>query len=134
LLFDRLSAPRSIIIKSSDIFGINFNSYNDFLSQIDSLAIDAILLVNRRNYSHTDHPGFDAYDVFSHTYMHTRSFQTVNAAFECYLIQAHDYLPLWKAQIDVKGKRYAGKAILKANMVRKLEKSLVGNGYMVPHR
>jgi hypothetical protein len=139
LLSDGLSAPRSNIIRSSDVFGPDFDSYYEFMAQMDSLGVDAILLVHLHGYTYSNHelPVYER-PVGSNPRTYVRvggSFNTPNGAFACYLIKTHDYLPLWKAEVDVKGKGYYnGKRALKSDMVGKIENSLVTCGYISPHR
>lgn len=139
LLSDGLSAPRSVFFHASDFFGPDLNSYADFTTQLDSLHIDAILLIHVHHYTYTRHdlsatvPVAAAGRVALSTTA-TGSFGTPNAAFACYLIRPHEYLPVWRAEVDVKGKSYNGKRVLKSSMVSKLENSLVTGGYLAPHR
>jgi hypothetical protein len=142
LLSDGLSAPRSVFYKSSDIFGPTLNSYGDFRAQMDSLRIDAILLIHLHRYTYTKHPLPDANYPLGPSggnfYVYSKAsgtYRTPNAAFACYLIRPNEYLPLWKAEVDVKGKGFInGKHILRADMVTKLEKTLVTEGYITPHK
>jgi hypothetical protein len=141
IISDGLSAPRSVFFKSSDLFGPSYNSYADFNAEMDSLGIDAILLIHLHRYTYTPHQlpdanyplgpsggNIHAYGKVSGTYL------TPNAAFACYLIRPREYLPLWKAEVDVKGKGFVnGKHILRADMVSNLEKTLVLEGYIAPH-
>ncbi len=140
LISDGLSAPRSVFYRSSVIFGPTLNSYDDFRAQMDSLRIDAILLIHLHRYTYTGHPLPDAIYPLRPTTgnFHVRgelhgTYLTPNAAFGCYLIRPHEYLPLWKAEVDVKGKGYAnGKHVLRTDMIDKLEKTLVVEGYIAP--
>lgn len=137
LLYDALSAPRSQILESSNLFDIYINSYTDFTNRLDSLGVDALLIVHLRHYTYTEHALPGVRDRISHstTLEGGGSYRTPNAVFECYLIKPHTYFPVWKASLDVKGKGYYnGKGALKTGMVRQLEKSLVSGGYIVPHR
>jgi hypothetical protein len=137
LIFNYLSTPRSLIVKSSDLFDRYTNSYDDFTRQVDSLGIDAILIVHVRRYSYTNHilPTVQKNISSSASVGAGGSYRTPNAAFECYLIEPHAYFPVWKAALDVKGKGYYnGKGVLKTSMLEQLQKGLVSGGYIVPHR
>ncbi len=128
LLSDGLSAPRSVFFHASDFFGPDLNSYAEFTTQMDSLHIDAILLIHIHHYTYTRHdisvatPDGSAGQLALSTTT-TASFGTPNAAFACYLIRPHEYLPVWRAEVDVKGKSYNGKRVLRSSMVSKLENS-----------
>jgi hypothetical protein len=137
LIANYLSTPRSLVLKSSDLFDLYTNSYGDFIRQVDSAGIDALLIVHVRRYSYTRHilPGVEKNISSSGSVGAGGSYRTPNAAFECYLIEPHAYFPVWKAALDVKGKGYYnGKGILKTSMLEQLQKGLVSGGYIVPHR
>ncbi len=137
LIGNYLSTPRSSIVKSSDLFDMYTNSYGDFTRQVDSLGIEAILIVHVRRYSYTNHvlPYVQKNISSSASVGAGGSYRTPNAAFECYLIEPHAYFPVWKAALDVKGKGYYnGKRVLKTSMLEQLQKGLVNGGYIVPHR
>jgi hypothetical protein len=55
LLCENLSSPRSSVFRSSDLFGLDFNSYKDFISEMDSMGADAFLLVHIHNYTYSKH-------------------------------------------------------------------------------
>jgi hypothetical protein len=139
LLSDALSAPRSVFFRASDFFGPDLNSFADFNTQMDSLHTDAILLIHTHHYTYTRHdisvttPNGSAGQLALSTTT-TVSFGTPNAAFACYLIRPHEYLPVWRAEVAVKGKSYNGKRVLRSGMISKLENSLVTGGYLAPHR
>jgi hypothetical protein len=139
IIYSGLSAPRSAFLRSSDLFGPDLSSYKDFNAQIDSLGIDAILLIHVHHYTYTKHKIPSVVVPLTPTGTWTAGisghFLTPNAAFGCYLIRPHEYLPVWRAEIDVKGKSYInGKHVLRTDMVDKLEKTLVVEGYITPHQ
>jgi hypothetical protein len=139
VLHDKFSSSQTTIVKSSDIFNTDVNSYDDFKKQIDSLGIDGILLISRRHYTHTSHAlprgayspngheSFNANDPLSRG----SSYQTPNAVFDCYLLKSESYFTLWQAQLDVKGKgHYNGKGALRSSMAARLAKNLTDGHYI----
>jgi hypothetical protein len=56
-----------------------------------------------------------------------------NAAYTFYLIEPHSYSPVWKASLKIQARSYVNRNPAQV-YVRKLEKSLVEGGYIVPHR
>ena len=136
LLSDGLASPRSAIVRSTDFFGLDMNSFAGFNAEMDSLGVDAVLLIHRHRYTHKLHELSPAFSEGSpvQTYMPTRSHSTPNGAFACYLFKPHEYLPVWKGEIEVKGKGYNGDKMMNPAMVVNLEKSLVAGGYLTPHR
>lgn len=139
ILCNGLSAPRSAFMRSSDWFDTTFNSYKDFSTTLDSLGVDAILLVHVHHYTYTKHKIPSVVYPLTPTGTWSAgisgSYWTPNAAFGCYLIRPHEFLPVWRAEVDVKGKGYVnGKHVLRTDMVENLEKTLVTEGYITPHR
>ena len=150
VLSKKFSSSGTSIVKSSDIFNSAVNSYNDFIKQINDLGIDGILLVSRGSYSHTIHelpsisspipnPVLSAVPMGNPVFLPVqtsvsvggRSYKTPNVTFECYLFKSNTYFPLWKAQLDTKGKGYYnGKAALQNSMAQQLAKSLTDNHYI----
>lgn len=139
VLHDKFSSSQTTIVKSSDIFNSDVNSYDDFMKQIDSLGIDGILLINRRHYTHTSHAlpgaGYSPNGHVSYTVNDPMSgggsYQTPNAVFECYLLKSKSYFPLWQAQLDVKGNGYYnGKGALRSSMAATLAKNLTDGHYI----
>lgn len=138
LLINGLSAPRSVFSKSTDLFGLNFSSYSYFVAEMDTLHIDAILLLHLHRYTYTPRGSVSSTYPLGPTgsfYIRPEiSYNTPNAAFACYLIRPHEFLPVWRAEIDVKGKGMVnGKHVLKTDMITRIEKNLVTEGYIAPH-
>ncbi len=139
IICDGLAAPRTAFRRSTDYFDTAFNSYKDFSATMDSLGIDAILLVHVHHYTYTKHKIPSVVFPLTPTGTWTAGigghFLTPNAAFGCYLIRPHEFLPVWRGEVDVKGKGYInGKHVLRTDMVENLEKTLVVEGYITPHK
>lgn len=152
LLSGRFSDFNTDIVKSADVFNVSVNSYDDFQRQLDSLNIDAILLINLRRFDHSTDivtgntrtvykssahygPG-DNYRISnsSHTVsMPDTKSESTDATFKCYLIKSKDYLPVWSARFEAsKGGRPDKKAF--ANKISQgiamVAKKLSEQGYI----
>jgi hypothetical protein len=140
MLVEELSSSGTAIIKSSALFGTRDVNYNDFIRSIDSLGIDAILLVDYQKYLHDLHigapiragngiqyssgvaPGYNGNGI---------EHQVLDAGFQCYLISPRNMLaPLWIAQLGARGNHYTGKKGPDQSIAQKIAKSLKGMGYI----
>ncbi|MHA4808755.1 hypothetical protein ACX0G9_11645 [Flavitalea flava] len=133
-----LTTSGTIIVTSSALFDIHRNSYDEFRKQIDLLSIDAILVVNVRGFLHEevrdDKNKWNSYKSIKNLFSGDgdESNQTLNAAFQCYLLNSKtSSLPIWVAQLETKGKYYHnGKKELNQSMVGKMAETLKSAGYI----
>jgi hypothetical protein len=117
--FSEKFTPFSVdIIKSADLFDVHRNSYEDFNKQMDSLNIDAVLVVNLHRYDNDRisisgqhlEPGSLKYgpDLGIPNTMYwvrdpDREIETTGSIFTCYLIRRDQHLPVWKARFELNG-------------------------------
>lgn len=138
-----LTTTGTVVVKSADLFDSTTNSYTDFLSTIERMSIDALLIVDSRGYLHIEHssPGMTTpnyaysptggYHPVSYTHTPADNYSTVNGSFESLLINTKSIaFPVWRALLETKGKRYNGKKGLSRSMAGKLAQSLKGSGYI----
>jgi hypothetical protein len=122
------------IIRSTDILDAYNNSYDYFRRTIDSLHIDALLLVDFRHNTKTKHqtPSV-AHSVGSTGTTYAGgglSYNTLNAEYACYLIKTSNInFPIWTAALGTKGHIGAAQQQLNMNMARTLAKELKKEGY-----
>jgi hypothetical protein len=140
LLSEQLSSSGTAIIRGSALYKTRAVGYGDFTRSIDSLGIDAILLVDFQKYMHDMHidaptragngiqinsgvaPGYNGNGV---------EHQVLNSGFQCYLISPRNMLaPLWIAQLGARGDHYTGKKGLNESLAEKIAKGLKGMGYI----
>ncbi|MBN9386097.1 MAG: hypothetical protein J0H74_35395 [Chitinophagaceae bacterium] len=132
MLADQLTTGTAIV-KATDVLDITYNSYDYFRRVIDSLHIDAILMVDLRRYTHTDHPAYSA-PLIVNGHMVTPgtgyNVKTLNGAYECFLINTGNiHFPIWHAAIDVKGRTSGGEHMINNKMAKELARSLTSAGY-----
>ena len=132
MLADQLTTGTAIV-KATDVLDITYNSYSYFRGIIDSMHIDALLMVSLRRYTHTDHPMYSA-PLMANGHMVTPgtayNFKTLNGAYECFLLNTSSiYFPIWHAAIDIKGKTAGGKHMINNKMAKELASSLKTAGY-----
>jgi hypothetical protein len=124
----------TVIVKSTDILDIYNNSYDYFRHVIDSLHIDALLVVDFRHYGKTLHESPQVMHNVGNTdrvYMSggTR-YSTLNSDYVCYLMKASSLnFPIWTAALGTKGHAGAGKFQLNNKMAKTLAKELKSEGY-----
>jgi hypothetical protein len=123
----------TVIVRSTDVLDVYSNSYDYFRHMIDSLHIDALLMVDFHRYTHTQHqgPSVGPNPGNGHVgYTGGVNYRTLNAGYECYLIKASSInFPIWTAEVGTKGHIGAGKSTLNMKMARTLAKSLKSAGY-----
>lgn len=135
LVAENLTTAGTAALKSSDLPNESFGSYAAFQQLLDSSSIDAVLLINFRDYKHVAHP------ILSPTTprgMNTPAFNTpskayvkLRAGFDCYLLPSKSlYFPVWYAEQEVEGRRSAEVRGLKSDMADKIAKSLQKGGYI----
>ncbi len=131
-----LATRGTVVLQSSDIFGIDNNDYSCFRRTIDSLGIDAVLMIGLRSYSHDEHMTTGVGPVPSHPmdpYMLPQPYKTLNAFFICDLFNTKSiYIPIWTAEIEEKGKRFTGSNGLNQKMTKKVAESLK-KGHYIAH-
>ena len=122
------------IIRSTDILDAYNNSYDYFRRTIDSMHIDALLLVDFRHNTKTKHQA----PSFSHSIgtAGTTSagggltYNTLNAEYACYLIKTSNInFPIWTAALGTKGHVGAAQQQLNMKMARTLANELKKEGY-----
>lgn len=132
---NELTTSGTAVLKSSDFSGDTFNSYAGFKHLLDSAAIDAVLLIDFRNYRHTANPIPTPVAARS---MNTpafnapgKAYKKLKAGFDCYLIPSKSlYFPVWYAEQEVEGRSAAEDNGLKHNMAVKIADALKQGGYI----
>ena len=136
-----LATTGTTVLQSSDLFDIENNDYSYFRRSIDSLHIDAILMIGLRSYSHEEHmpigvssdPDNSAlyFPANKLPYTPPKPYKTLNAFFICDLINTKSiYIPVWRAEVEEKGERYTGSNGLNRKMTKKLAESLKSSHYV----
>jgi hypothetical protein len=136
MVSSKLSTTNTSIVKSSGLFDVEVNSYDYFRRVVDSLGIDAILMINFRRYSvekpygdYTVPASYGGYSGVQHP--GSGPYVEPNAEFQCYLISPKSMaFPVWKAALGVKGNKYTGKGRLSQKMVNEMAGSLKSAGYI----
>ena len=128
-----LATSGTLVLRSSDIFDIDNNDYSYFRRAIDSLGIDAILMIGLRSYSHDEHMtvAIPANPANNSPYIPAKPYKTLNAFFICDLFNTKSiYIPVWTAEIEEKGERYTGASGLNQKMTKKVAESLKTSHYI----
>jgi len=128
-----LASKGTLVLRSSDIFDIDYNDYSCFRKAIDSLGIDAILMVGLRSYSHDDHMTMAITPNVAGTspYIPAQPYKTLNAFFICDLFNTKSiYIPIWTADIEEKGERFTGSNGLNQKMIKKVAENLKKSHYI----
>ena len=131
-LADRLSAPRSLFVRSVDVLDTLANSYAYFNRQLDSLGIDAIFLINRSRFHTVQADTLPNYDLGRPPHGGVVVRRIPNDVFTYYLFEPHQYLAVWKAEQMLPGRNLRN-GRLPPICLQKLEKGLVEGGYIAPH-
>jgi len=120
----QLSSNRTVIVPCYKLFKVNQEvSYNEFLETIDKKDIDAILLINQKNY----------YYEKSERILEDgeiRVTESPNAIFNSYLIDRKDLKPVWLGRINSNGTSWDSSFDLYNSMGRQLRKRLINAGYI----
>ena len=135
LVIEELTTSGTAVLKSSDFPDQSFHSYAGFQQLLDSNGIDAVLLIDFRDYRHVAHPILTPASARS---MNTPAFNTpsnaykkLRAGFDCYLLPSKSiYFPVWYAEQEVEGRRSAEDNGLKHNMAVNIAQSLKKGGYI----
>ena len=126
----------TIVLRSSDILGTDNNDYSYFRKAIDSLGIDAVLIIGLRSYSHDVHMTIASASLPGPSHLNapfepSTPYKTLNAFFICDLFNTRSiYIPVWTAEIEEKGERYTGANGLNQKMTKKVAESLKTSHYI----
>ncbi len=137
ILSGELNSYHTHILKSSDLFSAGNNGYDDFISETIRQSVEAVLIVDLGKYIHK------AY-ISNTIYGYNRSLTTppsvfrkesvLDAGFQCYLVDLKSKLPVWIAQVEVKGQKITpDRNYLKISVAKSLADSLVRGGYTAAH-
>ncbi len=150
ILYEQFDMTQTDVVKSADIFDKNLNSYDDFRKQLDSLEIDAILLVNLHGLNHSSgdnaNNGGLAYSsaggiplgggTVGKTYIGFNPFEhsdATDATFQCYLIRRNEFFPVWTASFGAtrRGRNGTGSFAGKITKgMRVMTQKLADGGYI----
>ena len=128
-----LATRGTVVLRSSDIFDNDNNDYAYFRRAIDSLGIDAVLMIGLRSYSHDEHMTVGVPPTPSNNYtdIPPKPYKTLNAFFICDLFNTKSiYIPVWTAEVEEKGERYTGANGLNQKMTKKVAASLKESHYI----
>jgi len=121
---DMLSSNRTKVIPTYKLFKVNQEvSYKVFLETIDKKGVDAILVINQRNYF---------YDKSERILEdgEIRVTESPNAVFNTYLVDRKDLEPVWLSRIYSSGSSLDTHSSMYNSMGRKLNKKLIKSGYI----
>ncbi|HEY6902641.1 MAG TPA: hypothetical protein VI233_18410 [Puia sp.] len=122
-----LATRMTEVLRSVDYFGANNCDYVYFRRTVDSLKVDAVLMVGLRSHSHDEREVTVVRDGLPES----SRYKTLNAFFVCDLLNPRSlYMPVWRAEIEEKGWRYTGDNGLNRNMTKKLAGSLKAARYV----
>ncbi|HVS97654.1 MAG TPA: hypothetical protein VHE54_14270 [Puia sp.] len=142
MLAGRLTTPGTVVYGSCDLLGVKSsnmsvdNSYATFRRLIDSLHVDGILVVQRKDLKreHFESPATNpapgmGYGRVDLSVPAGRSeFDT--GIYSCFLLDPKDLVhPIWTAQMDTR--RAGSRHELNRSMTRLLAKTLISEGYTV---
>jgi hypothetical protein len=90
LVAEDLATSKTVMVGSSDVFDMSTNSYSDFKTQIKNRNIDAILVINFRNYNHSSEYGNNILPHFGPSGYGNVDYKKVthNEGFDCFLFNA----------------------------------------------
>lgn len=141
LLGETLGTPGTRIYSASELLGVNAidgtspdNSYGHFRKMMDSLHIDAILVIQmhhlQREFYRTPMGGGVPLGASGIAISVQTKSEFDNASFDCYLIEPKNLTsPVWTASLETKGASPHHE--LNKKMTRVLAKSLTDDGYVV---
>ena len=126
------------VLRSVDFFDAYSYDYTYFRRTVDSLKVDAVLMVGLRSHSNEEHEKWmmQPTGLTTPTGVPMESstlvrYKTRNAFFVCDLLNPRSlYMPIWRAEIEERGKSYVGDNGLNRNMTKKLAESLKGAHYI----
>ncbi|MBS1949040.1 MAG: hypothetical protein JST47_14860 [Bacteroidetes bacterium] len=115
------------IKKFTEFFDAGNNTYPRFQYVLDSLKVEAVLLINRTGYQHVPVTRPGDFNTPANIYQSGSKTGWVDAAYKCYLIKPHSFFPIWSAKFDfIKG----SKASIRKAMAKQLLKSLHDGQYI----
>jgi len=121
-----ISSNRTKVIPSYKLFKVNQEvSYEEFLERIDQKKIDAILVINQKDYFYDKSERIlDDGEI--------RVTESPNAVFNTYLIDRENLDPVWLGRIYSNGTSWDSHSNIYNSMGRKLNKKLIKSGYINP--
>lgn len=123
-LYRNLNSNQTRIVKSSEIFKVNEDlSYGEFKDKIQRAEVDAILIINMKNYWYTTSMKTDIFGQQSLS-------EDPNAAFLSYLYDIQANKTVWMAKSVVSGMIYAGYETLNNTMARRVARKLSKGKYI----
>jgi len=123
-LKDMISSNRTKVIPSYKLFKVNQEvAYDEFMETIDKEGIDAILVINQRNYYYEKSERIKEDGEIRVT-------ESPNAVFNTYLIDRKDLEPVWVSRIYSSGTSWDTHSSMYNSMGRKLNKKLIKSGYL----
>ena len=131
LLAGRLTTATEIV-KATDVLDIANNDYDYFRRMIDSLHIDALLMVGLSRHTRVDELRYTMPTYLGNKVMTpggNYKARTYNSAYDCFLMSTSSiYFPVWHAAIDIKVNADS-KYMLNGRMTRDIARSLKSAGY-----
>lgn len=121
-----MASNRTIVVPSHKLFKVNQDiSYENFLETIDKKGIDAILVINQRNYFYEKSERIlEDGEV--------RVTESPNAVFNTYLVDRKELNSVWVSRIYSSGTSWDTHGSMYNSMGRKLTKKLIKSGYIRP--
>ncbi|MDE5423624.1 hypothetical protein L3073_15500 [Ancylomarina sp. DW003] len=125
-LRDMISSNRTKVIPSYKLFKVNQDvSYEEFLERIDRKKIDAILVINQKEYFYEKSERIRDDGEIKVT-------ESPKAVFNTYLIDRKELEPVWVSRIYSSGSSWDTHSSMYNSMGRKLKKKLIKSGYIRP--
>ncbi|MNS14775.1 hypothetical protein D3C72_463990 [compost metagenome] len=119
-----LNGNQTRIVKSTEIFKVNEDiPYGEFKTKIQNAEVDAILIINMKNYWYSKSVKTDIFGQPSVS-------EDPNAAFLSYLYDVKSNKTVWMAKSVVSGMLYAGYETLNNMMARRVARKLSKGKYI----
>ncbi|NNV57264.1 hypothetical protein [Limnovirga soli] len=110
------------IVPASNVYTTNSDiGFSDFIEKTTQLGVDGILLINLDNYWNTN--STRVVNTYNNQ-IETKTEESPNAAYNCYLFNATGDKILWLAHVEVNGQAIAGYDVLNNRLTAKLKKDL----------
>jgi hypothetical protein len=110
------------IVPASEVYATNSDIvFSDFIEKTTRLGVDGILLINLDNYWNTT--STRVVNTYN-SQLETKTEESPNAAYNCYLFNATGDKILWLAHVEVYGQAIAGYDVLNNRLTAKLKKDL----------
>ncbi|MDO6429180.1 hypothetical protein Q4E93_01185 [Flavitalea sp. BT771] len=120
------------IVKATDVLDIANNDYDYFRRMIDSLHVDALLMVGLGRHSGVDVLRYAAPGVIGSRVVSpggNYKGRTFNSTYDCFLMSTSSiYIPVWHAAIEIKANADS-KSIINGKVTRDIARSLKRAGY-----